>query len=273
MINKPVRTSDLALATFAALGLVASSALAQTTPVFDYSFPASWGGTGTAVIDQSTSLNNGLTQGTLSLSAAVPSGKTGQSINTAARGGIVTSGTQLLNNSTVFAAGGFTYDVWFRWNGTDSGSWGHIQKLVDYAGTESLQLVTANDGTASLQLVLSETVAISAPVSQNTWYNATVTFAADSMVGPDVSGTANLYLDRTLAGSVAALKDPDGDGLNRPIGIGMLAIPQASPLVFFYGEIYNPSVSLGVTLVPEPSTLTLAVLGGFALLAARRRAG
>src|SRR5262245_44499879 len=107
-------------------------------PVFLYSFPASWGGSGTAVIDQSGAGHDGHTNGTLALSASVPPGATAgtQSITTNA-GGIVTNATQLLSNATVAAAGGFRYDVSFMWDGTDSTSFGHTEKIVDYAGTES----------------------------------------------------------------------------------------------------------------------------------------
>jgi len=134
----------------AVFGLAASVAQAGTTPVFEYNFPASWGGTGTTVTDQSTAGNNGAVSGTLALSTAVPSGAAAgtQSISTTA-GGVLTTGTSLLNNAAVFAAGGFTYNVSFMWNGTDSTSFGHTQKLIDYAGTESLQLVTSS-GQASL---------------------------------------------------------------------------------------------------------------------------
>src|SRR3954465_14291067 len=113
-------------------------------PVFSYSFPASWNGTGTAVTDQSAAGHNGVTNGTLALSANVPPGAAGgtQSISTTG-GGIVTSATQLLTNPTIAAAGGFAYDVAFLWDGTDSTNNGHIEKIIDYSGTESLQLTTS----------------------------------------------------------------------------------------------------------------------------------
>src|SRR5690348_11142357 len=94
-----------------AIACVLSTHISFGAPVFSYSFPASWGGTGTVVTDQSTAANNGVTNGTLALSASVPpSAASGtQSITTSA-GGIVTNAKNLLDNSIVAAAGGFRYD-------------------------------------------------------------------------------------------------------------------------------------------------------------------
>src|SRR3954447_10397958 len=100
-------------------------------PVFSYSFPASWNGTGTAVTDLSAAGHNGVTNATLALSAIVPPGAAAgtQSI-TATGGGIVTSANQLLTNPTIAAAGGYAYDVAFLWDGTDSTNNGHIEKVI-----------------------------------------------------------------------------------------------------------------------------------------------
>ena len=89
-------------------------------------------------------------------------------------GGILTDGDMSLANSAVAAAGGFTMNVWFNWNGTDLTSFGHTQKLIDYAGTESLQLVTTT-GSASLQMAFAddsgnESVPVSTTILPNTWY-------------------------------------------------------------------------------------------------------
>ncbi len=273
-MKKPIiRTFTPISAVAAVFGLAASVAQAQTTPVFQYDFPASWNGTGTTITDQSTAGNNGFFDGTLSLAAAVPPGALGQSVNTSA-GGILTTANLLLNNSTVFANGGFTYNVSFMWNGTDSTSFGHTQKLIDYAGTESLQLVTTS-GSAALQMAFAndagvETVVVSKTVVPNTWYNVMLTFDATSMVGSDVAGTANLYVDGSLAGSGAATKGTYGDSLNRPIGVGQLGA-NFGYLVGFKGDIYNPSVSLGVAVVPEPSALALGAVGGLGMMLFRRR--
>jgi hypothetical protein len=255
----------------AVFGLAASDASAQTTPVFQYNFPASWNGTGTTITDQSTAGNNGGFDGTLALSSSIPPGAPSgtQSVDTHA-GGILTSATGLLNNATIFAAGGFIYNVSFMWNGTDSTSFGHTQKLIDYAGTESLQLVTTS-GSASLQMTFANDVgAESTPVSTtilpNTWYNVKLEFDATSMVAGDVAGTVSMAVNGGTPITAAATKGTYGDSLGRPIGVGQLGA-NFGYLVGFTGDIYDPSVSL----VPEPSTLALGALGGLSLMFLRRR--
>jgi hypothetical protein len=267
----------------AALVALAAGAHASTTPVFNYSFPASWGGTGTVVTDQSVIGNNGFTSGTLALAAAVPPGNTGgtQSINTTA-GGVLTTATGLLNNSTVAGNGGFTFNVDFMWNGTDSTSFGHTQKLIDYAGTESLQLVTTS-GSASLQMAFAdnsgnESTPVSTTILPNTWYDVELVFnTAGNVVdgNGDISGYAGLYVNGTLLSEAAATKGNNGDNLNRQIGIGQLGA-NFGYLVGFKGDIHDPTVSLGAaTAVPEPSSLALGLVGGFGVLGtmwkARRR--
>ena len=151
-----LRTFSPISAVAAVFWLAASVADAQTSPVFEYSFPASWSGTGSTITDVSPAGNNGGYDGTLSLDAAVRRERQPAPCqsNTSA-GGILTDGDMLLSNSAVAAAGGFTMNVSFMWNGTDSSSFGHTQKLIDYAGTESLQLVTTT-GSASLQMAFAD---------------------------------------------------------------------------------------------------------------------
>ena len=272
MKRSTIKTFVPISAVAAVFGLAASGVNAQTTPVFEYDFPASWNGTGTTVTDVSAGGNNGNTVATLSLAAAIPPGAPGgtQSINTSA-GAILTSASSLLNNSAVATAGGFTYNVSFMWNGTDSSSFGHTEKLIDYAGTESLQLVTTS-GSASLQMTFGddvggETVPVSTTVLPSTWYSVTLRFGNTSMVGSDVTGTANLYVNGLLVSSGSATKGTYGDSLNRPIGVGQLGA-NFGYLVGFKGDIYDPSVQLGV---PEPSTLALGALGGLGILLRRRK--
>jgi hypothetical protein len=252
----------------AAFALAACSAKAAT-PVFEYNFPASWNGTGTAITDLSSAGNNGFVSGALSLSSLVPPGALPgtQSILTTA-GGILTTGSGLLPNSTIAAVGGFRYTVSFMWNGTDSTSFGHTEKIVDYAGTESLQLTTTT-GSAQLQMRFDDSVnALSTTILPNTWYTVAMEF---DTLGNAVDGSGNLagQVSMTVNGgapiTAAATKTAQGDGLNRPIGIGQLGA-NFGYLVGFNGNIYDPTVSL----VPEPSALALLGVGGLMMFLRRK---
>jgi Concanavalin A-like lectin/glucanases superfamily/PEP-CTERM motif len=264
-----------------ALTCFIGSSVSFGAPVFSYSFPASWNGTGTTIVDQSAAAHNGVVNntspGALALSANVPPGATAgtQSITTNG-GAIVTSATQLLTNPIVAAAGGFRYDVSFLWDGTDSSaSNGGVEKIIDYAGTESLQLtVPTGGGSAQLQMGTSLdagniVVAASTTILPNTWYNVAMTFntLGNPVVAGDLTGLVSLYVNGSLVSSGAAIKGTQGDTLNRPIGVGQLALP-STHLVFLRGRIYNPSVSLGV---PEPASLVLLSLVGVFGFALRKR--
>lgn len=255
----------------AVFGLAASDAGAGTIPVFQYNFPASWNGTGTTITDQSTAGNNGGFDGTLSLSSAVPAGAPAgtQSIVTSS-GGILTSATGLLNNSTIAAAGGFIYDVSFMWNGTDSTSFSHTQKIIDYAGTESLQLVTGATS-ASLQMTFGndtggESTPVSTTIVSNTWYHVKLEFDVTGTAAGDVSGNVSMTVNGGSPITGEAIKGTYGDSLGRPIGVGQLGA-NFGYLVGFKGDIYDPTVSL----VPEPSMIALGGLGGLSLMFLRRR--
>jgi hypothetical protein len=250
--------------------LAAAGAQAQPTPVFDYGFPASWNGSGSVITDLSSAGNDGSYDGTLALAAAVPPGAAGgtQSLNTTA-GGVLTGADSSLDNSAVAAAGGFTFNVSFNWNGTDSSSFGHTEKLIDYSGTESLQLVTTN-GSASLQMQFAddagnETIAVSTNIAPNSWYNVSLTFntGTNTLGGTgDISGIASLVVNGSIPIAAAATKGTYGDDLGRPIGVGQLGAPFGY-LVGFNGDIYNPAVSLGVVPAPAaPYFLPSAVTNG-----------
>lgn len=271
------------------LGFLPSSTHAQTTPVFDYGFPASWNGTGTAVTDLSSAGNGGITFGTPTLSSALPSGGTGNSINTSS-GAIDTTGVSLLNNAAIAAAGGFTYNIDFMWTGGFSTSRGGVQKLIDYAGTEDLQLVATNSGPAALQMTIGgyssqapnvpDPAVVSTYINANTWYDVTLTFnttgnSLDPLNG--IAGVVDLYVNGALVSSAAATKGDYGDSLGRAIGVGGWAADHAFGLniLDFQGDIYNASADLGVAPVPEPSSLALSALGGLGFFGmmwkARRR--
>jgi Concanavalin A-like lectin/glucanases superfamily/PEP-CTERM motif len=261
----------------AVLALAATGAHASTTPLFDATFPASWNGTGTVVTNLSGT-GVGFQSGTATYTTtAVPTGAaagTG-SMALSGGGGIKVTPTGSLNNAAIAADGGFTYNIDFLWNGATATT----QKLIDYAGTESLQL---NGATGLLTMSFAndtgtEATPVSTTLTANTWYNVTLAFdtTGNSLVGGDISGIADLYVNGVLVSSGAATKGTYGDGLNRPIGIGEFGYGHTTSILGLNGDIYNASIDLGVAPVPEPSSLALGALGGFGLLGmtwkARRR--
>jgi hypothetical protein len=268
----------------AGIALVAVGAQAQTTPVFTATFPASWNGTGTTVTDQSSAGNTGYQSGSATYDTTdVPPGAAGGtgSMSLTGTGGIKITPDALLANPTVAANGGFTYTIDFLWNGSTT-SFG-TQKLVDYAGTESLELDSLTAGTsATLDMTFgsdsgSESTPVSTTIVPNTWYDVTMAFdtAGNSLVNGDISGIASLYVNGSLVSSAAATKGTYGDSLDRPIAIGELGYGHTTSIVGLAGDIYSASIELGV--VPEPSTMALGLLGGLGGLGlmwrARRRAG
>src|SRR5512135_2437556 len=103
MKKHTLKTFTPVSAVAAAFGLAASGAHAQSTPVFKASFPASWNGTGTTVVNQS-GLASGFQSGTASFTtAAVPPGAlpgTG-SMALSSAGGIKVTPNGLLNNAII----------------------------------------------------------------------------------------------------------------------------------------------------------------------------
>jgi len=267
------------------LGLLPEAAQAQTT-LFSATFPASWSGTGTSVTDQGGTATGNLSGTGYSYDTTdVPPGAgsgTGSLALSSGTGGIKVTPDESLANATVAADGGFTYNIDFMWNGTDSANYSGVEKLIDYAGTESLQIVTTSTSAATLEMEFgddsgNQTTAVSTTIAANTWYNVTMTFntAGNSLVGSDISGISSLYVNGVLDGSATATKGDGGDSLDRPIGIGEFGYGVSTSIIGLYGDIYSASVDLGVAPVPEPSSLTLSALGGFGLMGmmwrARRR--
>jgi hypothetical protein len=271
--------------------LVLGSALsvrAGTTPVLQYTFPASWNGTGTIVTDQSSAGNNGIVSTTATKHptfSTPPDSSSNDAIVTNA-GGVQTTNKLLLSNSAIATAGGFSYSVDFFWDGTDNSA--HIGKIIDYAGTESLQIDNPNvtNGTANLDFIFTTegvapspdtTVGPAIQIAARTWYQATAVFNTEGnavAVDGTLSGLATLFVGpvggSSIETSVPVTKTTYGDGLNRPIGIGELGFPStSSTLVLFNGAIYNPEVDLGV--LPEPASMAVLCLAGPMLLSRRRR--
>jgi hypothetical protein len=264
--------SLLALAALS-LGLLTASA-AHAAPVFSYQFPASWNGTGTTITDQSPAGHNAVTTGAPVLTSNVPAGAPAgaQSLNSAG-GGSRTTNTALLTNAVIAAAGGFRFDVSINWDGADNTF--HSGKIIDYAGTEYLQIqaVDAGAGTATLRFGFNDDPTMGAtlvtPIVPHTWYHVIGTFntQGNAIAGDgSLSGVAKLDVNGvTIAENVT--KTNAGDNLNRRIGVGNFSA-SSGKLIEFHGDIYNPSVST----IPEPATGLLAASSMLlSLLAARRR--
>jgi len=245
----------------------------HATPVFLYQFPDSWGGTGTTVTDLSGAAHNGTTTGAPTLSANVPPVPFGsQSIHTDA-GGLRTNATSLLTNPLIAAAGGFRYDATFFWDNTDNTQ--HIQKIIDYAGTDylHLQAVDTTLGTALLRFGFNDDplmgTTLNAVIVPNTWYNVTGIFdtQGNAVAGDgSLSGLATLLVNGLPVASENETKKTTGDLLNRRIGVGNFS-NSANSLLQFHGDINNASVQL----VPEPTILAGLGMAMSSLMVLRRR--
>ncbi len=257
-----------------ALGVVSLGVSAQAD-VFEYSFPASWDGLAPTVTDLGP-VGNDANPNNAVLDAAAPPGSANQSINTT-DGGMTTQAIDLLENSVVAAAGGFVMSAEFLWDGTnDQGSSILIQKIIDYAGTEFVQIENLDlvNGTADLRFGFNDAPGgLTTQIEANQWYYFEATF---STLGNTVNGDGSLDGDTSLFVNNLTTPQPGvaivgtanktdfGDSLDRSIGIGGLSV--APTIIELHGNIHDPSVRL----LPEPATAALLGLGALALC--RRRA-
>ncbi len=219
----------------------------QLEPVFRYSFPASYDGSSTSILDLSSAHNDGAMDSMGGyLNGQVPPGFSGGSLTGASGGHGRTNATALLVNSVIEAAGGFTMEVWFQWEGTYT----NVRKLIDYAGTENLQT-----NASRILFVFNSDVpnqSLAHPIVGQKWYHCIAEFdtRGNTVVNGSITGTARLWIDDLsgaglqLVASREMTKTNFGDGLNRPIGINRWAGGGGD---WNQGRIFNPAVYLGVS--------------------------
>ena len=173
----------------------------------------------------------------------VPYGAGNRSINCAGTGGVRANGLQQMLNSDIMAAGGFTFEAWFKFTGG-----GNVNSIIDYAGTEKL------DRPATATGVRMQTnngiVHLLGDTTIGEWHYAAAVFTATSMSGVTVTGDYTYYLDgiEPVATVTGVTISDFGDSLNRTIGVGMH--PRGFTGDFFNGLIYEPRATLKA-LAPE----------------------
>ena len=231
----------------AILAMGGGQAMAATVPVFSYEFPASWNGTGTTLVDQSAAGNDAtIVSGSVALSANVPPGQSGSSMNFAGDQTVRTNAIDLLDNPLVEANGGFTMQTWFY---PTAGDLSARRKLIDYSGTEAINMENGR-----LTAYVSDGIRLthSVPITADTWHEAKFVFDTGTNTidaNGDIRGDVSLTLDGVEETAANVNLTDFGDSLNRPIGLG------AHPFGYdqYSGLLYNPKVDLGVA-PPAPVT-------------------
>lgn len=248
-MSQLARRFTLAVVVVSALALPAD---AQET-VFQYRFTDTT--TLPDVIDTSPAMNDA-TAGPLAMLSTdvpvtgVPPGSGNRSFDSSSLfasgmspSGAATNANLLLNNTDIAANGGFTLELWFKWEGV-----GDINAILDYAGTEKIVIDVPSGAAPTVEFRISPSGDV--PIGDavpNQWHYVAVVF--DTLGNPvdpngNISGEVTTYFDGlTPSAPTIAVKDTFGDGLVRPIGIGMH--PLAFDLDFFNGLVFEPRVTLG----------------------------
>lgn len=209
--------------------------------------------TGGTVPGAGTSPDGTVAFGTLTLSddvptEGVPAESGNRSMVFSLTQAVNVPGTQQLSNEAVVEAGGFTYEIWFKWDGL-----GNLNALIDYAGTEKFRMNSSgildfnfDSGSGPQEL--------STEVTVDEWHYAAIVFTHDGEpideVSLQISGTMTWYFDSNEpVDTVPVTKDDFGDSLNRTIAVG--GHPLGFGADFASGLIYEPRVSLGALEVNE----------------------
>jgi hypothetical protein len=260
----------------AALLATSSAAHAQKVPLFFYDAPESATplAVNAAIADQSGAGNNGrIEQATVATVADTPTGS-GYSFNVGIGSGSVrTLAIDLLDNADVLAAGGFQFDVWFKTDGTSSGIFG---SLINYAGTERIELAGQAGGPGGLadKNYLEFRVSsgggdyVANPtknISDNQWHHVTSKFIVTDASDPrNLRGDMHLILDGVTHIYKNGVKTSQGDDLNRVISIGNHPTASSQPAGLnntdnFDGLIYQPKAWLGYDLDTTQQAVLLKV--------------
>jgi hypothetical protein len=252
------------------ISILATFVSSAETNLCLYQFPDSYDGTGQTVTDLSGRGNDATTlMNTNSYVEEAPSGKSGGSFDaTAGPNDFNTDATLLLENSILQTNNGYSYEVWFKWNGEGSNN-----KIIDYAGTESLRI----NGDAELLFGAIETSIaqgylgwdiIYGPLEADQWYHIIATFDSEGNSLDEngaLLGNAKLFIDDELVAFTNNVKKGTyGDELNRKIGY--CNHPNRYAGNEFNGLIHNPRVTLGVIpmdIWPDPPPNVQASDGTF----------
>lgn len=243
------------------------------TPVFVYSFPASWDGSdmGKPVEDRSPAGHHATLMSVsgepVPLSADVPPGapEGTRSLDfTTEPGAVLTEETRLLHRQGVLAGGGFTGEVWFK--GVPEPGFTALQKILDYAGTEFIAVSGAdsdNDGSPGELAVRFSTVVrrLDADDGLNVdgWNHvrATFTVTAAADLGA-MTGDVEIVLNGKVTRFTNQTLNNQGDTLDRVTAIG--AHPTSGG-ERYTGLVYNPSYHFGVVQVDEPEVTAMGSRG------------
>lgn len=170
----------------------------------------------------------------------VPAGYGSAAIVCSGSGGVLAPGTEQLSRTNIANAGGFTYEAWFKWNGS-----GNNNCIIDYAGTEKL-IRRVSDSGPTMETD-NATFSLIGAADSNQWHYVAVVFTpTNTLSGDTISGKYTFYLDTNvpLATVLGVTLNSFGDSLNRTIGVGTHPVPSFTT-DFFHGLIYEPRVTLG----------------------------